>query len=113
MPGSGVVGEPLYPFQNPAHALVLVAFGAAFWTVATLIRSAAKNKTTIVEASRHNPWFVLFHRRSMTLDEANARLPPWFWTVYGAGGVCGQWIGGLFSGFGLVGLVVSLTRKLF
>ncbi|MCC0080569.1 MAG: hypothetical protein H6899_11585 [Rhodobacter sp.] len=65
----------------------------------------------MIEISRHNPWFRLVHRRSMTEDEVNRRIPREFWSVYGAAAYLGQAIGLCFVAGGLVALAISLAKK--
>lgn len=110
MAGNGVQLDPLI---NPLHAVLIIGFGVIYWSIATGVRTAAQNMDKIVEMSRHNPWFILFHKRSMTEDEAARRLPPIFWTVYGAMGLGGQVIGHCIMSGGSVALIILLLRKLF
>ncbi|MFZ5711080.1 MAG: hypothetical protein ACOY4T_15610 [Pseudomonadota bacterium] len=107
----GGTSTPLFPFDYPSHALLLIAFGGVFWTVATAVRAIAYRKDDVVDMSRHNPWFVLFKGRKMTPDEAAARLPPLFFILYGGLGRIFQWIGLAIVSFGTIGLFVSLIRK--
>ena len=79
--------------------------------IATGARSIIKHKTELLEISRHNPWFVLFHKRSMTPEEADARLSEPFFKLYGGFARMGQWIGVIIVTAGIVGFVVSLFKK--
>ena len=103
---------PLFPFENPWHALVLVGLGGLFWMFGTVARSIPKNKDMIRETIRYTPWFMLWHGRQMTKEEANGRLPPLFFHVYGVLGFLAQWVGLAVLTAGLLGLVTSITMKL-
>ena len=79
--------------------------------IATVIVSIAKNKSKVMEISRHNPWFILMHKRPMTAKEADRHVPPSFWALYGGVGRVFQIVGLFITGSGLLGLIISILRK--
>ena len=103
---------PLYPFEQPGHALVLIGIGWACWTLGTAIRSIVKNPESIREINRHNPWTLLFKGRPNTLVEEKRVLSDQFLIIYGFFGFITVLVGYLFLATGIAGLVISLTKKL-
>ncbi len=105
-----VDGGAILDFNNPLDSILLMGFGLFYWTISTAIRTTARHRDKVIEISRHNPWFQLVYKRSMTREEAERRLPRLFFTIYGAGGLVGQGIGLLFGAFGLVHLIVVIFK---
>jgi hypothetical protein len=110
--GSAANSTPIFPFERPLDAILLAAFGLAFFAIATAIRMAAARPEKMSRLAKSNPWFVLFKGREMTDDEVNARLSPLFFKIYGWGGRVGQVIGLMLITTGLVGLIVSIAKQL-
>ena len=104
---------PLYPFENPVHALVPLGMGLIFWMIGTAAREVAKQPDRMREINRHNPWTILFKGRPNTVAEERSQLPNWFFRTYGLAGLMAVWIGYALGAFGASGLVVSLAKKLF
>ncbi len=105
-----VDGGTILDFNNPLDSLLLMGFGLVYWTISTAVRTTARYRDKVVEISRHNPWFVLFHKRPMTREEAEARMPRLFFAAYGAFGLVGQVVGLLIGTYGLVRLIIALVK---
>ncbi len=99
-------------FDNPLDSIQLLVFGLVFWTIATGLRTAAGGRNKVFEISRHNPWFVLRHKRPATSREGEGLWPPFFQVLFGGAGLAGQVIGLLVGTFGLLHLIVALAQKI-
>jgi hypothetical protein len=89
-------GTPIHPFENPMHSVLIIGFGILYFLVATGIKFAASHKDQL----------------PIPVEKVN-RLPPIFWSAYGGFGRVGQWIGLAVAGMGFLGLIVSISKKLY
>lgn len=109
---ANATSTPIYPFENPGHALILIGVGLFFWTIGTTIRAVALHPKVVRELTRHDPWYFLFKGRPNTTDEQEAMLPDGFFSLYGIFGFGAVVIGYMVGAWGLLGLCVSLAKKL-
>jgi hypothetical protein len=103
---------PLYIFDEPLHAAIIIGFGAAFTSFATLVVYVAKHNERLSGWFRFDPMFFLIKRRLRTNEELKTAVPAFFWPIYGRIGRLFQVVGILVVLLGLIGLATSLTKKL-
>jgi hypothetical protein len=103
---------PLYIFDEPSHAAIMIAFGAVFGGIATLIVYVAKKRGKVARLVRYDPVFFLIKGRPRTDEELSNAVPDFFWPLYGGVGRFFQFVGFLVVLLGVAGLTTSLFKKL-
>jgi hypothetical protein len=106
-------GTPIYPFENPMHAVALIGFGVVVFLFATGIRLVVTHKDKLFGVSIENPSQSQRKGGLFTPVEMNRALSPIFWSVYGGAGRVGQWIGLAVASGGLFALIGSISKKFY
>ena len=110
-------GMPLYIYDEPLHAVILMAFGACFFGIASAFVYVAKNRGIIPDDPPNDVRFhlfrVLFLNWARTVSKTMQRGPvkAYFWPMHTGFGRIFQLIGAFIFLNGTVGLVVSIAKK--
>ena len=103
---------PLYPFDEPLHAVFFIGFGTVFFGISTAIVYISNNQSLASKLARYDRLFVLINGRPRTSKELSNAIPPFFWSIYRGFGRLGQFVGALVILLGIVGLITALVKKL-